>query len=118
MDSISLFISIAIVAWVIQIAMSFFQIRAFNRMIQSMARKGKIKIGRTKSRWKARTIVVLVEDEDGTIMDAKVLNGITVFARPKTLAVVIGCTYPFNKQTMNGLSNGIQEALNVAFQTE
>ncbi|QMV16840.1 transcriptional regulator GutM [Vibrio spartinae] len=118
MDSISLFISIAIVAWVAQIAMSFFQIRAFNRMIQSMARKGQVKIGRTKSRWKARTIVVLVEAEDGTVTDAKVLNGITVFARPKTLAEVIGCSYPFSKQTLNGLSHGVQEALNVAFQTE
>ncbi|EJL6701002.1 transcriptional regulator [Vibrio cholerae] len=118
MDTISLLISIAIVAWIAQIAMSFFQIRAFNRMIQSMARTGKIKIGRTKNLWKARTIVVLVEGENGTIIDAKVLNGITVFARPKTLAVVIGCTYPFNKQAMNGLSNGIQEALHVAFQTE
>ncbi|MDE1515432.1 transcriptional regulator GutM [Vibrio sp. dsl-7] len=118
MDSISLFISIAIVAWVTQIAMSFFQIRAFNKMIQSMARKGKVKIGRTKNRLKARTIVVLVEAENGTIIDAKVLHGITVFARPKTLTEVIGYTYPLSKQTMDGLNNGIKEALNVAFQTE
>ncbi|HCG8768508.1 MULTISPECIES: transcriptional regulator GutM [Vibrio] len=118
MDSISLFISIAIVAWVAQIAMSFFQIRAFNRMIQSMASKGKVKIGRTKSRWKARTIVVIVESEQGIITDAKVLNGVTVFARPKTLTEVVGSSYPLDKHILNKLSNGIQEALNVAFQTE
>lgn len=118
MDSVSLLMVIAIVAWVAQIGMSFFQIRAFNNMIQAMARRGKVKIGRTQSRWKTRTIVVLVEDEDSIITDAKVLHGITVFARPKTLIEVIGSAYPFDGHIMNGLSKGIQEALDVAFQTE
>lgn len=118
MDSVSVLIAIAIVAWAAQIGMSFFQIRAFNKMIQAMARKGKVKIGRTQSRWKARTIVVLLEDENGVISDAKVLSGLTVFARPETLNEVIGRAYPFDRNIITGLSKGTQEALDVAFQTE
>lgn len=118
MDSVSLLITVAIVAWVAQIGMSFFQIRAFNRMIQSMSHKGKVKIGRTKSRWKARTILVLVEADDGAIVDAKVLNGVTVFARPKTVPELIGQAYPFDDKTLSGLNKGMIEALEVAFQTE
>ncbi|MDC0610537.1 transcriptional regulator GutM [Vibrio sp.] len=118
MDSTSLLIIVAIVAWAAQIVMGFFQIRAFNRMIQSMAKKGNVKIGRTRSRWKARTIVVLVEGNDGVIIDAKVLNGMTVFARPKALTDLIGYAFPFDKERLHGLSQGTQEAINVAFHNE
>jgi glucitol operon activator protein len=118
MDSTSFLIIVAIVAWTAQIGMSFFQIRAFNRMIQSMAKKGNVKIGRTKSRWKARTIVVLVEGNDGVIIDGRVLNGMTVFARPKTLPELIGYSFPFDKKLLHGLSQGTQEAIDVAFQNE
>lgn len=118
MDPVSLLITVAIAAWAAQIGMSFLQIRAFNRMIQSMSDKGKVKIGRTRSRWKARTIIVLVEADNGVIIDAKVLNGITVFARPKTVPVLIGHSYPFDNNTVRGLTKGVIEALEVAFQTE
>ncbi|WP_417698621.1 transcriptional regulator GutM [Psychromonas sp.] len=118
MDSTSLLIIVAIVAWTAQIGMSFFQVRAFNRMIQSMAKKGNVKIGRTKSRWKARTIVVLVEGNDGAIIDARVLHGITVFARPKALPELIGYAFPLDKKRLHGLSQGTLEAIDVAFQNE
>ena len=118
MDSISTFIIIAIVAWGGQIGLTFFQIRSFNRMLQTMAQKGAVKMGKTNSRWKARTLVVLAESPDKIIIDAKVLNGWTVFARPKTLDGLIGKKYPFETQILQGFDNGIQEALHVAFQSK
>ncbi|WP_310648580.1 transcriptional regulator GutM, partial [Vibrio harveyi] len=42
-------IYLAVIAWVLQITLGFLQIRAFNRMLQSMAKKGRVKIGRTQS---------------------------------------------------------------------
>ncbi|UGA54044.1 transcriptional regulator GutM [Vibrio sp. VB16] len=115
MDSISTLIVIAIIAWALQIGFTFFQIRAFNHMLQAMAVKGTVKMGKTTSRWKARTIVVLVESEDKRIVDAKVFKGWTVFARPKVLPNVIGERYPFSQHVTLGFDNGIQEALEVAF---
>ncbi|HEY5716209.1 MAG TPA: transcriptional regulator GutM [Psychromonas sp.] len=115
MDSISTFIVIAIIAWVGQIGLTFFQIRAFNRMLQAMAQKGVVKMGKTSSRWKARTIVVLVESPDKTIIDAKVFKGWTVFARPKELPGLIGKKYPFKADIIQAFDRGIQEALSVAF---
>jgi len=115
MDSVSALIIIAIVAWLFQIGFSFFQIRSFNRMLQEMASKGMVKIGKTTSRWKPRTIVVLVESEDKRIVDAKVFKGWTVFARPKTLPDIIGDRYPFNIHVTQHFDRGIQEALEVAF---
>lgn len=115
MDSITTLIVVAIVAWVGQIGLTFFQIRAFNRMLQEMSQKGAVKIGKTRSRWKARTIVVLVEAQDKTIIDARLFSGWTVFARPKSLPDLIGKKYPFSKQLVAEFSPGIQEALSVAF---
>jgi glucitol operon activator protein len=118
MDSVSLLVTVAIVAWAGQIGLGFFQVRAFNRMIQSMSMKGKVKIGRTQSRWKARTIVALVEREDGVILDASVLKGVSVFARPKRLPELIDLSFPFEQEILTGFNHGIQEALQVAFQNE
>ncbi|MGF1868407.1 transcriptional regulator GutM [Photobacterium indicum] len=118
MDSVSTLMVIAIVAWVGQIGLSFFQIRAFNRMLQAMAKKGTVKIGRTQSRWKKRTIVVLAESSDRIIVDAKVLKGVTVFARPEALSSIIGEKFPFSNQKIDKFDKGTKEALDVAFQTE
>ncbi len=115
MDSITTLIVIAIIAWAGQIGLTFFQIRAFNRMLQAMAQKGAVKMGKTSSRWKPRTIVVLVESADKTIVDAKVFKGWTVFARPKTLPGLIGKKYPLKREIIQDFDSGTQEALSVAF---
>ncbi len=115
MGSITMLIMIAIVAWIGQIVLTFFQIRAFNRMLQELAKKGEVKIGRTSSRWKARTIVVLVEDKEGVIVDAKVFKGMTVFARPQKLSCLVGGKFPFQSHIIQQLDKGVQEALTVAF---
>jgi glucitol operon activator protein len=115
MDSITTLMVVAIVAWVGQIGLTFFQIRSFNRMLQEMSQRGAVKIGKTRSRWKARTIVVLVESQDKTIIEARLLSGWTVFARPKPLPSLIGKKYPFSKEIVTQFTPGIQEALSVAF---
>ncbi len=115
MDSINTLIIIAIAAWIAQFGLTFFQIRAFNRMLQERACKGKVRIGRTRSRWNTRTIVVLVEDQDKYIIDAKIFKGMSVFARPKTLSILIGNKYPFQSSVLQSLDKGTQEALSVAF---
>ncbi|CAH0533295.1 hypothetical protein VST7929_01159 [Vibrio stylophorae] len=115
MDATTSLIFVAIFAWVLQIAFGFLQVRAFNKMLQKMAKQGQVKIGRTQSRWKPRTLLVMVEDTDGVIIEAKALKGMTVFARPRTVKCLLGQRYPFAEQVINQLDKGTREALTVAF---
>ncbi len=114
MDSTMVLIYFAASAWIMQIVLGYLQIRAFNRMLQSMAKKGQVKIGRTQSRWKSRTVVVLVQDDSNHIVDAKVMKGISVFARPKALSLLIGQTTKISHALMSQFEPNVQEALNVA----
>jgi glucitol operon activator protein len=116
MDQTTLMILIAIGAWALQIVLGFFQVRAFNRNLQEVAQNGSIKIGKTKSRWKARTLVLFAVDEDNRIQDARVMKGISIFARPKVLPQLIGLTTPIAKPVLASLDKSIQEAVSVAFE--
>lgn len=101
MDAINLLIVFALVAWGLQIGLGFFQVRAFNRMLQDMSLKGSVKIGRTASRWRPRTLVVLAHDANGVIVDAKIMRGLTIFARPQTpdAGHSGACPYPADRAT-------------------
>lgn len=46
MDATTSLITIAVIAWVLQIATGFFQVRSFNRMLREVSSKGEIKIGK------------------------------------------------------------------------
>lgn len=115
MDSTTTFIIVAICAWVMQIGLGFIQLRAFNRTLQKMAALGKVKIGRTEGRWKPRTVVVLAEDSDNIIVDARVMKGLSVFSRPKVLPVIIGKRFPFDSSVDESLNVHIKEAIAIAF---
>lgn len=115
MDSTTTFIIVAICAWVMQIGLGFIQLRAFNRTLQTMAGQGTVKIGRTEGRWKPRTVVVLAEDSDNIIVDARVMKGLSVFSRPKVLPVIIGKRFPFDSSVDESLNIHIREAIAIAF---
>ena len=68
-------------------------------MLQDMSLKGSVKIGRTASRWRPRTLVVLAHDANGVIVDAKIMRGLTIFARPQTLDTLGACPYPADRAT-------------------
>ncbi|EOA9033206.1 transcriptional regulator GutM [Vibrio harveyi] len=114
MDLTGMLIYLAVIAWVLQITLGFLQIRAFNRMLQSMAKKGRVKIGRTQSRWKPRTVVVLAQDDSNHVVDARVMKGMSVFARPKVLSLLVGKKIPISPALLTKLELNVQEALNVA----
>jgi glucitol operon activator protein len=116
MDQTTQMILIAIAAWALQIILGFFQIRAFNRHLSEVAKFGSLKIGKTQSRWKARTVVLFAVDDDNQIRDARVMRGLSVFARPKKLDQLIGLTAPLTQTTIKSLDKSLQEAVCVAFE--
>ena len=118
MDATYALIICAGFAWALQIATGYLQMRAFNHMLQEMSLKGVVKIGKTSSRWKPRTLVVLAHDANGLIVDAMYMKGITIFARPKKLAPVIRAYIPLTEQKMNELEPSIKEAILCALSTK
>ncbi|OOF22109.1 transcriptional regulator [Salinivibrio sp. IB574] len=114
MDTTWSMIYVAIVAWGLQISFGYFQVRAFNQILRELSRKGSVRIGRTKSRWKPRTVVVLVTGDDEKIVDFAYMSGVSIFSRPKRKPCLIGQPLPLSNNVLSQLSSPLQEAISVA----
>ena len=114
MDATYILIVCAVIAWSLQIATGFLQMRAFNRMLQEMSLKGVVKIGKTSSRWKPKTLVVLAHDANNVIVDASIMKGLTIFARPTPLSALIHARIPLSDRMISGLEPSVREAVSCA----
>jgi glucitol operon activator protein len=72
-------------AFMIQLALGYFQIRNFAKTYIELRRKGKVAIGRRPGKFRAGTIVLFAVNNKGDILDAKKMQGVTVFAKFKRL---------------------------------
>lgn len=72
-------------AFMIQLALGYFQIRNFTKTYIELRRKGKVAIGRRPGKFRAGTIVLFAVNNKGDILDAKKMQGVTVFAKFKKL---------------------------------
>lgn len=118
MDATYILIVCAVIAWSLQIVTGFLQMRAFNRMLQAMSLKGAVKIGKTSSRWKPKTLVVLAHDANNVIVDASIMKGLTIFARPKQLSAVIHARIPLSEKILSELEPSTREAIICALSTK
>ena len=92
--------------------------RAFNRMLQEMSLKGVVKIGKTSSRWKPKTLVVLAHDANNVIVDASIMKGLTIFARPTPLSALIHARIPLSDRMVAELEPSVREAVSCALSTK
>lgn len=118
MDTTTALISVALIAWVLQTLMGYFQVRSFNRMLMDVSLKGTVKIGKTSSRWKRRTLLVFVHDTTGRIVDARLMQGRSVFCRPQLFPELIDQIVPLNPSSMTSLNADVREALICAQSTK
>lgn len=81
MSHISTLIILAMSMWLLNIIFGYFQIKDFNNHYSLLKKKGKVVIGRRKGAFTSGTIVLILIDEQGTIMVSKKMQGVTVFAR-------------------------------------
>ena len=118
MDATYILIVCAVIAWSLQIATGFLQMRAFNRMLQEMSLKGVVKIGKTSSRWKPKTLVVLAHDANNVIVDASIMKGLTIFARPTPLSALIHARIPLSDRMVAELEPSVREDVSCALSTK
>ncbi|CNF60573.1 transcriptional regulator GutM [Yersinia enterocolitica] len=91
MSPTSALISIVIIAWVLQILLGWWQINRFNRAFDRLCQHGKsVGVGRSGGRFKPRVVMALAFDENMRVSDSTFMRGISVFARPRTLAHLHG----------------------------
>ena len=79
-----------IVAYVFQTFLGMKQIKNFNQNYSVLRKKGKVLIGINKGRIVAGTIILFCLDEQSMIIDARKMQGTSVFANFKTFDQVIG----------------------------
>ena len=81
---------IAVIAYVIQIIFGLRQIKHFNQVYGSLRKQGKVAIGRRPGKIKSGTIAMFALDQKGDVLDAKIMQGVTVMAKFKNKSQYIG----------------------------
>ncbi|SIN86985.1 transcriptional regulator GutM [Salinivibrio sp. ES.052] len=114
MDTTWSIIYVAILAWGLQIVFGYFQVRAFNKILKELSQKGSVRIGRTKSRWKPRTVVIIAANENEEIVDFAYMKGVSIFSRPKRMESLVGQLLPLSNRALSQLTPPFQEAISVA----
>lgn len=117
MSATNSLILIAVIAWLLQIILGWLQVNRFNKAFAMLAKQGKVGIGRTQGRFKAKVVIALAFDENLTVVDALIMQGFTVFSSPQPVPALIGLShqqiqpqqiFPNNKNAQDALAQAIQ----------
>lgn len=83
-------------AWLLQAILGLIQVRNFSKELVKLRKEGRVVIGKAKGGFYAGTVLVLVLGEKDRIINAKKMQGVTVFSRMKEYSL-------FNNMTLNEL---------------
>ncbi len=110
-------ILIAVTAWLLQIALGWWQVSRFNRAFELLCKQGNVGIGRSHGRFKAKVVIAVAFDENRRVADSIIMKGFTVFSRPQSVTELQGLHYdeidpkaifPTNKNAQEALSEAIR----------
>lgn len=88
MDFTMLFVCL-LVFMVIQATGTYVQVRQYKKAVRRLHKKGNVGIGSRRSKLK-NNIVIIACDSEGTIVDAELMEGLTVFTKFKQIPDIIG----------------------------
>jgi DNA-binding transcriptional regulator of glucitol operon len=75
-------------AWALQAAFGYIQLRNFNSHYGYMRRRGRVVIGRCKGKISQGAVLLILIDNDCNILEAQRMKGITVLAKMKPLEIL------------------------------
>lgn len=90
MNFIYVFGFFALAAYLFQAILGLQQIKHFNQTYQELRKKGKVAIGRRAGKFKAGTIVFFAVTNEGRILAAKKMQGVTVLAKFHSIPQFVG----------------------------
>ncbi|HZT99894.1 MAG TPA: transcriptional regulator GutM [Ktedonobacteraceae bacterium] len=110
---------VALLLWLVQLALAYRQARLFYKRISSLRKRGPSATGLAGGRYRGRAYVVLVvHPTTHKVIAAEVLQGLTVFARLKPVVQLEGRSLEelANPETpgIEGISPKVQEATRMA----
>lgn len=117
LNATNVLILLAVMAWVLQIVLGWWQVNRFNQAFMLLSKQGNVGIGRTKGRFKSKIVIVLAFNEDRYIVNNIVMKGWTVFSKPQSMPELNGSHYdeinpftifPTNKNAREALVEAIQ----------
>ncbi len=73
------------IAFALQYLLTFWQMKGFMRSYRRLRQKGRVAIGKAKGALRAGAIAMFAIDNNGMILEGSCLQGVTVFARVRTL---------------------------------
>ncbi|MFS0907020.1 transcriptional regulator GutM [Priestia aryabhattai] len=79
------FMAIFIVLWLLQFLMTKNQLKHYHQTVKEMSNRssGYLGIGVDKKRFGIGTVLIIVTDVEGTVVDCRIMSGVTVFAKFK-----------------------------------
>lgn len=88
----AVFISIFIVLWLFQLFMTMRQMKHYHQTIREMSKhsSGYLGVGVEKKKLGVGTALIMVTDLEGTVIDCKIMSGVTVFSEFKNCKRFIG----------------------------
>lgn len=108
-----------VLAWVLQYAMTYFQLRRYNKRLNELRKDGTLATGMSGSMYKRKTYGILVVDDKEKIVHAEQLSGWTVFANLKPVADLVGLTtteimddsieLPVSKKLRSAFQNAVEQ---------
>ncbi|AEC17566.1 transcriptional regulator GutM [Gallibacterium anatis] len=110
-------IIIAIIAWLLQIVLGWWQVSKFNKEFEKLCKQGNVGIGRTSGRFRPKVVIAIAFDQNHRVVNSIILKGLTVFARPRTITKLQGllhseivpeAIFPSDKQSQQALKQAIQ----------
>ena len=81
---------IAFSFYVLQMVLTYFQVKNYRKNIADLRKKGIIGIGSKKRKLSAGHIVILASNESGEIIEGRMMQGFSILARFKKLKDVDG----------------------------
>lgn len=75
-------------AWVLQTLFGTYQLKDFNRNYSVMRTRGPVSIGRSKGIVRTGVVLLMSLDKDKKITDARKMQGLTIFAKFKSLPLL------------------------------
>ena len=122
MSWIAYAILILAVAWVLQIVGTYFQMRHYREVLGGITREGGegfVGVGNAKATFGKGVILILVADENDVIKRALRMRGMTIFARFKEAADLVGMRLdelrvedrqePYDKSTMFAVRRAVEQ---------
>ncbi|MDE7320625.1 MAG: transcriptional regulator GutM [Lachnospiraceae bacterium] len=73
------------IAFALQYLLTFLQMQSFMGSYRSLRQRGRVAIGKAKGAFRAGAIAMFAIDGGGNILEGSYMQGVTVFARVRTL---------------------------------